>query len=197
MNVTPRRRLAAALTVAFATPALPAMAEPVTYSIDPSHTDVLVSWSHFGFSYPTVRFGDADGSITYDPQDPSASSVEVTLPISGLQTQSAEFNEHLESEDWLHAEQYPQATFRSTSVTATGENALTVEGELTFRGHTRPVTLDVTLNRLAEHPMLNVPAIGFSAETTLSREDFGVGAFAPAVSDEVEVSITVEAVAGE
>ncbi|MBS7458494.1 polyisoprenoid-binding protein [Coralloluteibacterium stylophorae] len=187
------RRLAAA--IATAAVAFPAAAAPTTYTIDPSHTDVLVSWSHFGFSNPTIRFGDVEGTLTYDPQDPTASSVEVTLPLSGLQTQSDEFNEHLESGKWLDAGSYPEATFKSTSVAPAGEGRLEVTGDLTVHGQTRPVTLDVTINEVGEHPMRKVPAAGFAATTTLKRSDFGVGNYAPAVSDEVEVEITVEATA--
>ncbi|MFC4726676.1 YceI family protein [Coralloluteibacterium thermophilus] len=185
----------AALAAALAFVAAPALAEPTTYQIDPAHTDVLASWSHFGFSRPTVRFGDVEGSVTYDPQNPAASRVEVTIPLSGLQTQSAEFNEHLADAQWFDMAQHPTATFRSTSVEAAGENRLSVTGDLTVRGETRPVTLDVTVNRLAEHPMRKKPAAGFDASVTLKRSDFGLGAYAPAVSDEVQIAITVEAVA--
>ena len=97
------------------------------------------------------------------------------------------------SADWLDAAKFPNATFKSTRVQAAGTNQLTVEGDLTVKGVTKPVTLDVTLNGAGEHPMRKVPAIGFDATTTLKRSDFGLGAYAPAVSDEVKVHITTEA----
>ena len=171
----------------------PVVAASGTYKIDPSHTNVLVSWNHFGFSNPSINFGDAEGAIVYNAEDLAASSVEVILPISGLSALAADFHDHLASADWLDAAKFPNATFKSTRVQAAGTNQLTVEGDLTVKGVTKPVTLDVTLNGAGEHPMRKVPAIGFDATTTLKRSDFGLGAYAPAVSDEVKVHITTEA----
>lgn len=171
----------------------PVVAASGTYEIDPSHTNVLVSWSHFGLSNPSINFGDADGAIVYNAEDVSASSVEVTLPISGISALAADFHDHLSGADWFDAAQFPAATFKSTSVQAAGTNKFTVDGDLTIKGITKPVTLDVTLNGAGEHPMRKVQAIGFDATTTLKRSDFGLGAYAPAVSDEVRIHITTEA----
>ena len=182
-----------------ATPAATdAAVEPIaaasgTYRIDPSHTNVLVSWSHFGLSNPSINFGDADGAIVYDAADASASSVEVTLPISGISALAADFHDHLSGADWFDAAKFPAATFKSTRVQAAGTNRFTVDGDLTVKGVSKPVTLDVTLNGAGEHPMRKVPAIGFDAATTLKRSDFGLGGYAPAVSDEVKIHITTEA----
>ena len=171
----------------------PIVAASGTYKIDPSHTNVLVSWNHFGFSNPSINFGDADGAIVYNADDVAASSVEVTLPISGLSALATDFKDHLTSADWLDVAKFPSATFKSTRVQAAGTNRFTVDGDLTVKGVTQPVTLDVTLNGAGEHPMRKVPAIGFDASTTLKRSDFGLGGYAPAVSDEVKVHITTEA----
>lgn len=173
----------------------PIAAASGTYTIDPAHTDVLARWSHFGFSNPSAHFGSVSGTIVYNADDVSASSVQVTMPLSGVNSFTAKFDEHLRSADFFDAARFPQATFRSTSVAAAGNNRLTVAGDLTVKDITRPVTLDVTLNGAGPHPMANVPAIGFDATTTLMRSDFGVGAYAPNVSDEVEVRITTEATA--
>ncbi|MBN8798533.1 MAG: polyisoprenoid-binding protein [Stenotrophomonas nitritireducens] len=164
-----------------------------TYKLDPSHTDVLVQWSHMGFSNPSAHFGQADGTLVYDAADVTKSSVEVTLPLSGLNSFTAKFDEHLKSADFFDAAKFPTATFKSTKVEAAGANKLTVTGDLTVKGTTKPVTLDVTINGAGEHPMMKVPSVGFDATTTLKRSDFGVGAYAPAVSDEVKVRITTEA----
>ena len=173
--------------------AAPIAAASGTYKIDPNHTNVLVTWSHFGLSNPSINFGDADGAIVYNADDAAASSVEVTLPVSGISALAADFHDHLSSADWFDAAKFPTATFKSTSVQAAGINKFTVAGDLTVKGVTRPVTLDVTLNGAGEHPMRKVPAVGFDATTTLKRSDFGLGGFAPAVSDEVKVHITTEA----
>ena len=164
-----------------------------TYTLDPTHTDVLVQWNHMGFSNPSAHFGDATGTLVYDAGDVGKSSVEVTLPLSGLNSFTAKFDEHLRSADFFDAAQFPTATFKSTKVEAAGTNKLTVTGDLTVKGATHPVTLDVTINGAGEHPMRKVPSVGFDATTTLTRSDFGVGAYAPVVSDEVKVRITTEA----
>lgn len=168
-------------------------AAPVTYVIDPDHTQVLASWSHFGYSNPVANFGEAKGRIVYDADNVSASSVEVTLPLSGLQAFVPAFNEHLRGADFFEAEKYPEATFSSAQVEAAGEGALKVSGELTIKGITRPVVLDVILNKAAEHPMAKRAAIGFDATTTLRRTDFGLGMLVPGVGDEVTLRITTEA----
>ena len=185
------RLLSAAALLAFA--AAPAFAAPVTYKIDPTHTIVLAQWNHFGFSNPSASFGNVEGTLVYDAADVARSSVEVTLPLSGLEGFSAKFNEHLRSADFFDAAKFPKATFKSTKVEAAGEGKLKVTGDLTVKDITRPVVLDVTLNTAADHPMTKAPTIGFEATTTLSRTEFGVGNYAPAVSDEVELRITTEA----
>lgn len=185
------RLLSAAALLAFA--AAPAFAAPVTYKIDPTHTTVLAQWNHFGFSNPSASFGNVEGTLVYDAADVARSSVEVTLPLSGLEGFSAKFNEHLRSADFFDAAKFPKATFKSTKVEAAGEGKLKVTGDLTVKDITRPVVLDVTLNKAADHPMTKAPTIGFDATTTLSRSEFGVGNYAPAVSDEVSLRITTEA----
>lgn len=181
--------LASALSLAAAS----AFAAPVSYDIDPNHTNVLASWDHFGFSNPTVNFGQADGTIVYDADDVAASSVEVTLPLAGLSALAKDFYDHLTSADWFDAAQFPDATFKSTAVEAAGEGRLRVTGDLTIRGITKPVVLDVVLNRSGRHPNGGREAIGFDATATLKRSDFGLGKYVPNVSDEVKLRITTEA----
>lgn len=178
--------LALASTVAFAA--------PLTYKIDANHTDVVASWSHFGFSNPIAHFGKVDGSITYDPANVGASKVEVTLPLSGLNSHVGDFDDHLRSDDFFDAEKFPSITFKSTSVKAAGKDKLTVVGDLTIKDITKPVTLTVTINKIGVQPMAKREAAGFSATTTIKRSDFGVGKYAPNVSDEVILTITTEAI---
>ena len=170
-----------------------AFAAPVTYKIDPNHTNVLASWSHFGFSNPSVHFGQADGSIVYDAEDVGASSVQVTLPLKGLSAFAEDFYDHLTSADWFDAAKHPDASFKSTRVEAAGEGKLKVTGDLTVKGVTRPVVLDVVLNKAGDHPMGGRAAIGFDATATVKRSDFGLGKYVPNVSDEVALRITTEA----
>ena len=163
-----------------------------TYQLDPTHTDVLAQWTHFGFSQPSAHFGISDGTLVYDAADVTKSSVQVTMPITGIDSFVDKLDEHLASGDFFDAGKFPNATFKSTSVAAAGTNKLTVTGDLTIKDITKPVTLDVTLNGAGEHPMLKKQAIGFSATATIKRTDFGVGAYAPNVSDDVQLRITTE-----
>ncbi len=181
------------LAAALALTAASAFAAPLTYKLDPNHTVVLASWSHFGFSHPSVNFGQVDGTLVYDADKVGASSVEVTLPLAGIDGFVPDFNEHLRSADFFEAEKYPNATFKSTKVEAVGKDKLKVTGNLTIKDQTKPVVLDVTLNKAADHPMAKRAAIGFDAKATIKRSDFGVGKFVPNVSDEVELRITTEA----
>lgn len=170
-----------------------AFAAPVTYKLDSSHTNVIAQWNHLGFSNPSAHFGQAEGTLVYDAENVSASSVQVTLPLTGLTGFSAKFDEHLRSADFFDAAKYPAATFKSTKVEAAGEGKLKVTGDLTIKDVTKPVVLDVNLNKTGEHPMMKVPAIGFDASATIKRSDFGMGAAVPMVSDEVKLRITTEA----
>ena len=163
-----------------------------TYQLDPTHTDVLAQWTHFGFSQPSAHFGISDGTLVYDAADVTKSSVQVTMPITGIDSFVDKLDEHLASGDFFDAGKFPNATFKSTSVAAAGTNKLTVTSDLTIKDITKPVTLDVTLNGAGEHPMLKKQAIGFSATATIKRTDFGVGAYAPNVSDDVQLRITTE-----
>ena len=186
-----RKTLLVAALFAFAGSAF---AAPVTYKIDPNHTNVLASWSHFGFSNPSLNFGQADGTIVYDADKVSASSVQVTLPLTGLSALADEFYDHLTSADWFDAAKYPSATFKSTKVEAAGEGKLKVTGELTVKGVTKPVVLDVKLNKAGVQPLAKRAAVGFDATTTVKRSEFGLGNYVPNVSDEVSLRITTEAI---
>lgn len=186
-----RKTLLVAALFAFAGSAF---AAPVSYKIDPNHTNVIASWSHFGFSNPSANFGQADGTIVYDAAKVSASSVQVTLPLTGLSALADQFYDHLTSADWFDAAKYPAATFKSTKVEAAGEGKLKVTGDLTIKGVTKPVVLDVKLNKAGVQPLAKREAIGFDATATVKRSEFGLGNYVPNVSDEVALRITTEAI---
>lgn len=188
-----RTLLAAALALASAT----AFADPVTFELDPTHTNVVASWSHLGFSNPVAHFGDVDGTLVYDAENVGASSVTVTLPLSGLDGHVDAFNEHLRSAELFDAAQYPEITFTSTRVEAAGEDQLKITGDLTIKGITKTVVLDANINGQGEHPMAGREAIGFDATTTVKRSEFGLGYAIPAVSDEVTLRITTEGLVPE
>lgn len=181
-----------AITALFALAAFSVQAAD-RYNIDPTHTQVLFTYSHFGFSNITGRFDTVESEFLFDVEDPTRSSVSVTIPMDSISTGVEKLDAHLLRDDFFDAAQFPTATFKSTGVTAAGEGQLKVAGDLTIHGVTRPVVLDVTINKIGEHPMAKVPAVGFDATTTILRSDFGVGNYAPLVGDEVAIRITVEA----
>jgi polyisoprenoid-binding protein YceI len=173
--------------------AVTAQAAPVTYKMDPGHTNVLFSWNHFGFSNPTANLGLGEGTIVFDDKDPAKSSVDVTLPLADLDTHVPALDEHLKKPDFFDADKYPSITFKSTNVQSVGGNKFKVTGNLTVHGVSKPVVLDATLNKSGEHPMMKVQTVGFDATATLKRSDFGMGAYVPNVSDDIQIHITTEA----
>lgn len=165
-----------------------------TYQIDPWHTMILAQWNHVGFSNPTANFADVTGVIHYDASRPSRSSVQVTIPISGLHGFSAPFDQHLRAPDLFDIAQFPQATFNSTHVLPVGNSGLYwIKGNLTIKGITKSVLLVATLNGAGVHAMNQTPAIGFDAYGEVNRSDFGLGLGVPLVSDKVSLRITTEA----
>lgn len=169
-----------------------AHAAPAHYTLDPGHTQVHLSWSHFGFSHPAGRFDRFTGDFQFDPADPTRSRVTVTIPVDSLDTGVAKLDEHLKGPEFFDVARYPDAVFRSTRVERAGDHALKVTGDLTLHGVTRPVVLAVTINKIGEHPMGGAAA-GFDATTTISRSAFGIDRYVPNVSDAIALAITVEA----
>jgi polyisoprenoid-binding protein YceI len=167
-------------------------AAPVTYKLDPNHTMVLFSWNHFGYSNPTANLGMSEGTLVFDEQHPAQASVQITLPLANLDTHVPALDKHLKEADFFDADKYPTVTFKSTKVQPLGDHKFKVTGDLTVHGVTKSVVLDATLNKVGPHPMMKVQSIGFDATATINRKDFGVGAYVPAVSNEIKIRITTE-----
>lgn len=168
------------------------VAAPAHYTLDPDHTEVHFSWSHFGFSHPAGRFDRFTGDFNFDPVDPTRSTVTVTIPVDSMDTGVAKLDEHLTGPEFFDAVRYPDAVFKSRRVERNSDHALKVTGDLTLHGVTKPVVLDATVNKIGDNPMMKVPSAGFDADVTLKRSDFGVGKFVPNVSDEVKVHISLD-----
>ena len=169
-----------------------AQAASVTYKLDPSHTMVLFSWNHFGYSNPTADLGLGEGTLVFDEQHPANSSVEVTLPLAQLDTHVSALDEHLKKADFFDADKFANVTFKSTKVQPLGGHKFKVTGDLTVHGVTKSVVLNATLNKVGPHPMSKAQSIGFDATASIRRSDFGVGAYVPKVSDVVSIRITTE-----
>ena len=169
-------------------------AGPVAYRIDPTHAQARITWNHMGLSRPGATFETLEGVIRIDAANPANSSVSVTIPVSGADTGVPALDAMFQGADFFDAERHPNITFVSREVRFTGlGNRFEVDGDLTVRGVTRPVTLDAVLNGSGPNPMTGAPSVGFSASTTLKRSDFGLGVALPMVGDEIDVQITVEA----
>lgn len=162
------------------------------YSLDSSHGYITFTYTHLGFSNPRVGFNQFDTELELDSSNPENSTVEVTIDASSIDSRVAEFNGHLNGSDFFNTAEHPTITFTSTKVESTGDNTFDVTGDLTILGTTKPVTLAATINKAANHPMRDVPTVGVSASAKLMRSEWGLGAYVPAVSDEVELSIEVE-----
>lgn len=174
-----------------------AMADTATYKMDPTHTSVVMSWSHFGFSHPTASFSDVKGTIQFDDENVAQSSVEVTIPVKTVDTKVPALNEEFVGAAYFDVEQYPEATFKSTRIESTGDDQYDVHGDLTIKDVTKPVVLHATLNNVGTHPMAKVPALGFDAETVIQRSDFGLDQYVPNVSDDIHIEISSEAEAAQ
>lgn len=191
--MTSFKKLAAAL--AFASVAVgSALAAPVTYNVDGSHTFPRFSYSHFGLSTQLSSFSNTTGKVVFDAQAKTG-SVDITIDMKSVNTGFADFNGHIQGEDFLDTAKFPTATFKSTQVVFEGDKPKTIEGNLTIKGVTKPVTLQVTNFLAMPHPMMKKPALGANAFTTIKRTEFNAGKFAPYVGDEVRIDIAIEAVA--
>ena len=183
--------LAAAL---FAALAGSAIAAPVTYNVDGSHTYPRFSYSHFGYSTQLSSFKNTSGKVVFDAEAKTG-SVDITIDMKSVNTGFDDFNGHIQGEDFLDTAKFPTATFKSTKVTFEGDKPKSIDGVLTIKGVSKPVTLTVTRFLAMPHPMMKKPAIGADAFTTIKRSEFNAGKFAPYVGDEVRIDIALEAIA--
>lgn len=177
--------------------AAPALAAPEAYVLDPSHSQIVFSYNHLGYSTGYGMFSGFEGKISFDAEAPAASSVEVSFPVKTMLTGWQARFDHFMSKDFFDATDDEMVTFKSTAIEVTGEKTAKITGDLTLNGVTKPVVLDAALTQVMEHPMEKKPWAGFTATTTLLRSDFGLGMFAPYVSDEVAVEISIEAMKAE
>ena len=167
------------------------------FTFDKSHTQIIFSYDHLGFSTTQGMFRDFDGSITIDSEEPANSSVSVTIQADSIDTGWPERDAHLRSAEFFDVEQFPTITFESTEVRMAGVDQAIITGNLTIRDQTREVELVTDLVRMGLHPMREgVTAAGFGASTTVKRSDYGLGLYAPAVGDVIDIRISAETVSG-
>lgn len=187
------KKLALAATLsALSAFSVAALAAPETFNIDPAHTAPRFEYSHFGYSNQLHSFDKTSGKIVLD-RAAHTGSVDVSIDAKSVNTGFALFNGHIQGEDFFDTAKYPTITFKSTAVKFDGDKPVAVDGDLTIKGVTKPVTLTVTSFQAMPHPMLKKDAIGANAATKIKRTDFNMGKFAPYVSDDVTLTIAVEA----
>jgi polyisoprenoid-binding protein YceI len=168
----------------------PKTVQPGSYAVEPSHTRVQFSVTHFGF---TTYWGDVtgvSGDLVLDPKNAADDKVSVSIPVSSVSTTNGRLDGELKSPQFLDATTYPTITFVSRSVKRTGPTSAVVTGDLTLHGVTKPVTLDAKFNAAGGNPMSKKYTVGFDAHGKINRSDFGVKAFVPMVSDQVDITIS-------
>lgn len=170
-----------------------ALAAPETYVVDTTHTYPRFSYNHLGLSTQLSKFNKTTGTVVFD-RVAKTGSVDIVIDMKSVDTGYATFNEHIQGEDFLDTAKFPTATFKSTKVTFDGDKPATVEGNLTIKGVTKPVTLKVTNFVAKPHPMQKKDAIGAEASTVIKRSEFNAGKYAPNVGDEVTITISLEAI---
>ena len=164
------------------------------YALDPMHTFVVFKITDVGYAHVVGWFTAVAGELTFDPADVTKSTLKVTIKTASIDTHFARRNKDLMSPDFLNVAEFPEMTFKSTSVEKTGDKKGKVTGELTLLGVTKPVSMDVTFNKIAPNPFnKNTPTAGFEAHTAIKRSDFGMKAEIPNIGDEVDISIDSQA----
>jgi polyisoprenoid-binding protein YceI len=168
-----------------------------TFTIDPYHTFTTFQYDHFGLSTGRGRFDKTTGEIVIDAAHRRAST-HVTIDVNSLDTGVPLLDERLKSQAFFDAKAFPTITFVSRDFHFRGEALTSVDGALTIKGVTRPVKLEVVRSncKAERNPTMRRPACGADATLTLNRSDYGVRAFAPLVSDRIDILITVEAMKG-
>ncbi|MEO8926219.1 MAG: YceI family protein [Caulobacteraceae bacterium] len=201
MNLV-KAALGCAAGVALASASAPAVAAPPMaspdfaavqagdYVIEPTHTRILFSLSHMGFSTWYGDFTHASGTAKIDPAHPGAGGVEVSVPVASISTTNATLDQELKGADWFDAAKFPTMTFKSRQLTVTGPNQGQIVGDLTLHGVTRPMTLQVQFHGAGANPMSHAFTAGFDATGTIKRSDFGVAKYVPMVGDDVNVIVS-------
>lgn len=185
-------KISAALAI-FAAVSTSALAAPETYNVDSTHTFPAFSYNHMGLSTQISKFTKTTGTVVYDAAAKTA-SVDISIDMTSVETGVAVFNKHIQAEGFLDTAKFPTATFKSSKVVFEGDKPSAIEGSLTINGVTKPVTLKVSNFVAKDHPMMKKAALGADASVVIKRTEFNAGKYAPAVGDDVTISISLEAI---
>lgn len=188
----PRILMTLVATAVFAVSSASAFAQATTYTIDNSHTSLIFAVSHLGFSDTYGRFNKISGTVAWDASAPAASKLDVTIDANTIDTNDAKRDDHLKNADFFNVKQFPLITFKSTKVVVNGEK-VSVTGDMTMHGVTKPVTLSLTKLKEGETPFKDV-RIGFRGTTTVKRSDFGMNGMQGGIGDEIAIMLSFEAI---
>lgn len=181
------------LTALFVMASIPVMAQAADkYLFDKSHTSILFFIDHLGFSKMVGEFHDYDGVLMLDAENPENSTLEVTIRPTSVDTDVPVLDKKLQGPTYFNTKEFPTARFVSTKIERTGENTAKVTGDFTMLGKTKPLTLDVTLNKHATHAFADGKVAGFTVKGELFRSAFGMTELLPAVGDKVSLHIETE-----
>jgi polyisoprenoid-binding protein YceI len=168
----------------------------IEWEIDSAHSAINFTINHF-FTPVDGTFEDYDATVMFNPDDLENSMIDVTIPVSSINTRNDRRDGHLQSEDFFNAERWPNISFTSNSIESRGDNQFVAIGEMTIRDVTREFELPFTLQGMMDHPMQeNTTVAGIVANAQLMRTDYGVGvgdwAATAVVGDEVDITLNLE-----
>ena len=164
------------------------------YQSDSIHSYIHFTYNHLGLSNPVLAFDDFTIDMELDAENVENTTIDMTIDPSSIVAGSEIWQQELIGAEFFDVENHPDITFQSSAVSASDDGTYTVDGDLTIKGESSPVTLNVTLNAATEHPMSGNPVIGIAGSGSVLRSDYGLDKFAPNVSDQVNISLTAEMV---
>jgi polyisoprenoid-binding protein YceI len=164
-----------------------------TYNLDPGHTSIVFRVKHLGIAYVFGRFNGPTGSFVFDESSPSKSAIEMQAEAKNIDTAVEKRDNHLKSPDFFNAEEFPLVSFKSNSVKKLSESTYEVSGDLTLLGKTRPITVEVHATGAGKDPWGNFRR-GFETSFSIKRSEFGMGFMMGGVSDEVNLTVSVEGI---
>jgi len=165
---------------------------PGSYELDDTHAYLSFSYSHLGLSNPQIQFADFEASLELNGDDMSLSQVRITIDAASVDSTVPELDDYLKGPDFFDVANHPEITFQSTAYEETSDSSGRLTGDLSVRGVTLPVTLDVTINSASMNPLNRKEMIGFSATGSINRSDYGLTAYAPLVGDELSLAVQIE-----
>lgn len=186
------KRIALSAALAALSIALPTLAEPETFTVDPNHTFPSYEVGHLGFSMQRGRFNKAGGKITLD-EAARKCGADIVIDVASVSSGVAKLDEHLRSEDFFNAAKNPNITFKATECTFDGAKVKSAKGDLTMNGITKPVVLTANVFNCGPHPVTKKRQCGGDFETTVRRSEFGMKYAIPALADDVKLRIGIEA----